>query len=227
VAARPTCGECQFPILKKYFQVTGIQEIYCDRCFLYRPHCRFCGRPFREKGTPAVAAGPVCAQCKGEAVTDPKQVEAWIGEIRSWMGTDLGLNIHSPLKFRVEDEIEKGIEKPRFEAYQELGAFIVEGERRSVVLVQGLPKVRLIETLAHELAHAWQWQEGVRDQLLEHKEGFAQWVAGKALQKFGHSAEVVVLKERPDLYGKGYRLFDRIEREEGIRAVLSYAKSAQ
>lgn len=225
-ATRPKCGDCRSPILKKYFQVTGIEEVYCDHCFLYHPHCRFCGRPFQEEGTPAAAAGPVCKECKSEAVTDLKQIEAWIREIRTWMGVDLGMNVDVSLRFRVDDEIEGGIEKRKFESYQELGAFVVEGERKSVILVRGLPKVRLIETIAHELAHAWQWEEGIRDQLLEHKEGFAQWVAGKALQKFGYGAEIHVLKERPDLYGKGYRLFDKIEREEGIHAVFSYAKSA-
>jgi hypothetical protein len=129
-----------------------------------------------------------------------------------------------PIRFQVVRDLRDIPGAALGEKARELGAFVREGDCSSIVLLQGLPEPLLIETAAHELAHVWQSENCPPSQDLILKEGFAQWVAAQALQAFRHPEALQVLRERPDLYGQGFRRLESIEREQGRAFLLRYIK---
>jgi Zn-dependent peptidase ImmA (M78 family) len=82
-----------------------------------------------------------------------------------------------------------------------------------------------IETLAHELGHAWQARHLPRMTELKEREGFAEWVAAKILDDYGFDGLLEKLESRRDLYGDGYRWMKSLERKYGESGVLQYLKN--
>lgn len=110
---------------------------------------------------------------------------------------------------------------------RELGLHRYSNGRSEIFLLYGLPREMLYETAAHEWAHAWQVENAPRDQSLELKEGFAQWVAAQILRVKGFENALKKLEARNDYpYGTGYRRFRAVESNLGRDGVIGFAKNA-
>jgi len=221
--SRPRCADCGLPILERYYQVEGLDEKYCDRCYRNHPHCRICGRPFGDEKGSLKGSAEVCPKCRAEAVTDPLEVRRVFTEVRRFIEADLALKTPEGIALELQEDLGATTAAAPLQTYRELGAFVRTGNKPRIVIQEGLPRPLLYETLAHELAHAWQSERAVRNQRLLVKEGFAQWVAGKVLAKYGHEAALRSLRSRSDLYGQGFRLMEGIERRRGTKGVVEYA----
>lgn len=145
-------------------------------------------------------------------------------ELVAFLDEEVGLAIQSPIALQVLPSLDGLANAPKGSVMLELGAFVSEPTRGKLVILEGLPRCRLIETLSHELAHAWQRENSPSDQSLALKEGFAQWVAAHALRKYRCREALQVLEARPDFYGRGYRTLRDLEREKGREAVLKAAR---
>ncbi len=86
-----------------------------------------------------------------------------------------------------------------------------------------LPQTLFQSVAAHELAHAWQSTYAPQAQSLKVVEGFAEWVAYRALLALGQQREAARLTRRSDLYGDGLQYFIALERQHGRGAVMQRA----
>ncbi len=86
-----------------------------------------------------------------------------------------------------------------------------------------LPQTLFQAVAAHELAHAWQSTYAPQAQALKVVEGFAEWVAYRALLALGQQREAARLTRRSDLYGDGLQYFIALERQHGRGAVMQRA----
>lgn len=215
------CSLCLKDLVRTYYSIPGLPEKYCEVCHEKRPRCRFCGRP-------AFATDPreaaVCTPCSQDRLRPGEDPDGWFQMLRRYLDEDLNLAIRSPLSLDLLHSLETISSQPSDSPLLELGAFVSEPTRGRLVVLEGLPRCRLIETIAHELAHAWQRENSPPDQDLRLKEGFAQWVAAQALRKYRCTQALAVLEARPDFYGQGYRELKRLEREQGRNAVLKAAR---
>lgn len=92
------------------------------------------------------------------------------------------------------------------------GLFVRRGRKRMVYVEYGLPQILMIQVIAHELAHAWQGENCplLRDPLF--REGFAEWVAYRALLALGAVKKAALMTQRTDLYGQGLQMMLALER---------------
>ena len=224
---RPRCADCGEPILQKFYEIEGLQEKFCDRCYKTHPHCKLCGRPFSRGESKMAAGDSMCPRCRAEAVSDLREIERVVARIERFLEDELGMRIDPRIEIRLAGDLEHLGPVSQNKSFRELGAFIQEGNRSEIVILENLPRPMLFETVAHELTHAWQAEHAVTGQQIKIKEGFAQWVAGKVLQKNGFEASLDSLRKRKDLYGEGYRLMERIEKRSGPQGVLRYARETR
>lgn len=215
-----TCELCRRPLRRHYFKIPGLSEYYCEDCHRASPRCVFCSRPF----PPMPEGGEVCSKCRAAAVINPDEALAVFMRVRDWLHENLDLTWSGPVPFETTGNLAEVVGIERESGFRELGAFVREGQSGGIVLLEGLPRELLIETVAHELAHAWQAEHCPPKQTLLWKEGFAQWVAAKALGGFECKETLRVLEHREDLYGRGYRMIRDLESKRGRQGVLSVVR---
>jgi hypothetical protein len=109
------------------------------------------------------------------------------------------------------------------------GLYVHDGRGNgSIHILSELPRPRIAAILSHELAHAWQAENAPEPQSDRVREGFAEWVAWRLLEGVpGGEAEREIIHARTDVYGDGFRLFARLERESGADSALRWAQGAR
>jgi len=102
-----------------------------------------------------------------------------------------------------------------------LGVFTRSGNKREILVINGLPEELAWEVLSHEMTHAWQDEHypDVRDFYLV--EGFAQLVAQKICYANYQRQRLNLLYYRGDDYGHAYRVIQTLEDREGFDAVMN------
>jgi hypothetical protein len=108
-----------------------------------------------------------------------------------------------------------------------VGLFTRKGRRRVMYVLSGLPQILLIQTIAHEWAHAWQ---GENCPLLENtlvREGFAEWTAYKTLQTMGATHKMALMKRQDGLYGQGLQRMLELEQRNGPSGVIAFCRQAE
>jgi hypothetical protein len=113
--------------------------------------------------------------------------------------------------------------EPTAASHHVLGYFVQAHDESTIYAEACLPRGLLLGTLAHELAHAWQTEQGLhlKDALL--REGFAEWVAYRVLTEGTLSALAERATRRDDIYGRGLRHFLNIENRFGYAGVIQRA----
>lgn len=102
--------------------------------------------------------------------------------------------------------------------------FYVRSQGKAMIYVEaGLTRGMLLGTLAHELGHAWQAEQighgaGAIDPL--NSEGFAEWIAYKALLARGFRTLATRARDRQDIYGQGLNRLLALEASRGREAAL-------
>ena len=104
------------------------------------------------------------------------------------------------------------------------GLFYRENDQFSIYALYGLRRADYYQVVAHEIAHAWMTEYSVREVPLEINEGFAQWVAYKALGNFGYTEFRKKMLDGNSLYATGLRKMLDIENAGGQNSVFAYLK---
>ncbi len=214
--ALPRCHACGKVILDTSVTFNNLPERYCASCAANRPHCVSCGRPCEPDAKELRGGNMLCNLCRPSAMLEEKSMLVLAHEVREHLRTHLLMPIVRPIEIVMVDTLGT-FEDPSF---RESGRFIQTGERFRIEILRGLSWEKCLETLAHELGHAWQAENlpGIRDS--ESREGFAQWTASKVLENYGLTHLIRQIEERDDLYGKGYRAMIALEQRLGIEGMF-------
>ncbi len=225
------CSACGLPIVGRYYSYKNKDGIYCEHCEHLAPHCDSCGRPVGLKFVEISDGRKICFECQRSAITTEKQLRELIDIAQKGI-QKLGLEINHKINYRL---ISKKMLDRRI---RETGAAIADGrnlglfqrknEKMSIFLQSHLPLQLALGTICHELAHVWQ-SENVIDRA-QHKlirEGFCEWVSYKVLMLYDYHGQAELISSLDDIYGQGFKKFFEIEKKQGLKAVLEYAKYPQ
>ncbi len=174
-----------------------------------------------------------CPHCHQTAVYDPTHAQELGQYAARVVGDQLGLELNIGADFTLVDK--RHLQRLAAETSPDLrdgrdkivGLFIHKGRRRVMYVLLGLPQILLIQTVAHEWAHAWQTENCplLRDPLV--REGFAEWTAYKILQTMGASHKMALMKQQNGLYGEGLRRMLELEQRDGVPGVLDFCRRAE
>ena len=228
LARTPRCSLCKSPVSGTYFQIEHQPGLWCAACWHGKEHCGLCQAPMLAPARVYPDGRRLCAGCEQTSVHGAQAhwelASRAAGEIESFLGAPLAI---PPIQVVNLDQLNVAVadmgrhrEGAAATAIHELGMFRVRGRAQEILVLDGLPEDLAMETMAHELAHAWLHQHvpGERQPVLE--EGFAQWVAEAVCHRTYHRSGLKRIRQRPDLYGDGFRLVEALEIRGGRGLVL-------
>lgn len=226
------CRLCGEPIRGKFTLFNGNDGPYCDNCTSNYPRCDLCGAPAGPGSQTFPDERVVCQRCNQTAITDPRDAEMLFERVIDLLGSNLGLrlNIRPRLTLidhaRLVELARQSAAETGHDSKHALGLFTRMGRKRVIYLQEFLPRIMLIQIVAHEFAHAWQGENCplMSDPVL--REGFAEWVAYHALLQLDAQKKVAQMLQRRDLYGDGLRQFIEIEKREGVAGALQLCRAA-
>lgn len=224
------CKSCGARIIDRYVQIND-QGPYCQACFELRQRCDVCGVPLDSRAQSLPDGRAICSTCQQTAVVSAGQAKAIFDRTLQIIQTSIGIYLHHGVRFVVTDRpgLRAQVAKARHDvlAYADdvRGIYVREGPQRTIYVQNGLPRILMVQVIAHEWAHAWQMETcpHVRDPL--EIEGFAEWVAYKVLQAMGAVKKMALMTARTDLYGQALNRMLARETRAGIRGVLSFPGS--
>ncbi|MBN1297545.1 hypothetical protein JXA80_12240 [bacterium] len=215
---QPRCHGCGAIIVGPVSSYIGYDgESFCQQCVKNSPSCISCLRPCGPHPVRMKNGNCLCRDCATTAIRDANQLESIVTQVARHLETGLLMTINHHVSFKLVDIIDYDRASNQ---YRESGRFIQVGDDFTVKILLGLSRPLCIETVAHELAHAWQAENCPHlpnDELIE---GFAQWVAAHTLSRFGYRSLIDRLGEREDVYGRGYRRMIEMERSLGFNGVF-------
>ncbi len=227
-ADAPRCAACGQAMLDTYWTVAGAEGAFCEHCNTEAPRCSACNCPAFDG---RVRDGRFfCLACMRTAVTDPGEYEDVYERIVGRLRERLGIELKRRPVLVIDTR--RGLTEAgggRFPSEDLCGLFQKDAlGRTSIRVLSHLSESRVSAVLAHELAHAWQAENCPADQGTRLREGFAEWVAWKALDGLAEAAgERDVIAARTDAYGEGFRLFRGLEERQGMTGALRYARAAR
>ena len=178
------CHSCGEAIMGEYTFFEGNESLkYCMKCTDKYPRCADCGAPSGPYGTRLDDGRYLCPDCRRIAIFEPGLITPIKQKIRAFLENNMGMPVNHDVTYSLENQIfmkqkSKGIQGDLN------GLFYYKGDEYDIYIVYGLRERDLLSVLAHEMTHAWE-AENCNDKLpLEEQEGFAQWVAYKALIHF-------------------------------------------
>lgn len=207
--------------------------VVCGRCQATALRCAVCGVPVGSRRVQLPDGRCICLRCGQTAIYDPARAWALFERVVRVVTDQLGLALNVGADFALVDpqhlrRLAQEVQPlPHGETDQIVGLFVRKGRRRMMYLLSGLPQILFIQTVAHEWAHAWQGESCplLRDPIV--REGFAEWVAYKALQALGATKKTALMKEREGLYGDGLRKMLHLEETHGISGVLAFCRRSE
>ena len=232
---RLRCAACDAHVGTRAVLLEGETHVYCRPCFEQRPRCDTCSRPVGAHYWTRTDGRKLCDRCQSTAVSDPAQAYALYRRVRAdlarWLGISLRVTCQLKLVSRYQlDEMITKSSLCHLDADSRercFGLFVREGKHRAIFVEYGLPRIVLMEVMAHEFAHAWQSENCRRDQHPEIQEGFAEWVAYKLLEGLGCRRRCERMLRRDDLYGRGLRKMLKLENQGGQALVFRQVMSDQ
>lgn len=255
-ASLQVCLACSRPIKgePQTFDSDG-QSVgpYCSECFRSRPPCDVCGAPLTHEYWELSDGRVICAGCHASAVYSPEAAAALYARLKEVIVGDLGLALNIPTGLALVDrnQLRQVIEQqsglrtpdpmaqtspaaqsgsaadPELDANHTLGLYARRGMRRGIYIQTGLPRLLFLQIAAHEYAHAWQGENCpmLRDPRIH--EGFAEWVAYRAIGHYGDDRGQERMLSRQDIYGKGLRWALDMETRRGAQRVIDACRRPQ
>ena len=211
----------------------GQSIVVCDRCQETAPRCAVCGRPMGAQYVTLPDGRSSCAYCHQTAVYELARGQALFERVAHVVADELGLRPNVGTEFTLADYqhlqrlVSEAAIDPGGDASKVVGLFVRKGRRRVMYILSGLPQILLIQTVAHEWAHAWQGENCplLQDPLV--REGFAEWVAYKTLQAMGAIKKTALMEQEKGLYGQGLRRMLELEQHSGPHGVLEFCRRAE
>ncbi len=208
---------------------TGGQVFFCNLC-ASKPRCFCCDMP---ADCGRLGDGRhICPECAKTSVTDDAEMLAIAREVRDKMKVNLNLGTDHSILFKHTDMAELSRKSPTGQEGIELGLYIFEettertvttrstisggtvtkteddrvSKKYTVYLLYGMTRNKLIEVLAHEMAHDCMQMNYKNITDLKIKEGWAEYVASRVNSLYGRDYMNRRMEENPsDVYGGGYR----------------------
>ncbi len=217
--------------------------VVCRRCHETAPRCDVCNLPLGENHVRLPDDRRICPRCHQTAIYDPAQARELFERVARVITDQLGLGLNVGTEFTLVDHqhlqrlaaeapanpVDDAGKMPagKVPVNQVIGLFARKGRQRVMYLIYGLPRILFIQVVAHEWGHAWHRENCplLDDPLL--CEGFAEWVAHKALQTLGAAKQAALMEQRDGLYGDGLRKMVSLEQQRGISGVLDFCRRAE
>ncbi len=233
LAGAEHCELCLEPVRGVSYRLQFTDGLWCAACFEGSEKCYYCQRPMKARARTAHAGYGMCADCAEQSLSGSEVYAAIARQTEPLLEEALTRPLDLPaveavtlgqLKLALANAREgalHGFLDPAVpEVAHELGLFLAQGQSRRILILDALPEDTAWETIAHEMAHAWQFQHypQATDPLIV--EGFAQWVAAEMCRQTEKRSGLERLYRRADDYGFGLRLIDRIDAELGRGAVF-------
>jgi hypothetical protein len=199
--------------------------------------CSYCGRfiaPHLTGGGVRYSDGRyICNLCRESAVTEKSEALTIMTEVARYLrfyGMNVGLGeieLHVVGLRAMQHKSGKGSHRlTGFTEFEESKSLfgITASRRIDVYLLYGMPRIDVVSTLAHELAHVWQFSAGRLDNDKAFAEGSCNYASYLVLQHYrGKKAEYLVdnlIKDESRIYGYGFRRVKRFAETEGINVWL-------
>jgi hypothetical protein len=205
----------------------------CRQCQETAPRCDVCGVPMGANHVRLPDGRRTCARCHQTAIYDQVRAQPLFERVARVVTDQLGLGLNVGTDFTLVDH--QHLQRLATEAHPTLhddpdkviGLFVRKGRKRVMYVLSGLPQILLIQTMAHEWAHAWQGENCplLQDSLV--REGFAEWAAYKTLQAMGAVKKMTLMEQQDGLYGEGLRKILELERRDGMSGVLAFCRRVE
>lgn len=177
----------------------------------------------------AGAPGPVSAEDDPyKIITSQSDLNSIIAQVRGLLLANFSITFKLPVRSSLVsaaklDELYRG-------AYRgaEIGLYHYAGNCHDIYIMTDMSRDSVTGTVAHEMTHAWQTDFCPADQDLVLKEGFANWVTYKIMQKIGAFTYAQNILEHADpVYGVGFKKMLEWEDALGERGVVEKVKKAR
>jgi hypothetical protein len=232
------CSLCEKVIQGEYLQDYWGNS-YCIRHENEAPVCDSCGRFISE---PTTGGGVryddgrfVCNVCRPKSITDIDDILVLVHEVAEHMesfGMKVdynGIRIHLVGRGDMQKLSGHHSEGLRgFTDYRE--DFRVfgrsQGRKMDMYLLYGMPRMELVSTIAHELAHVWQFNRGRFRNDRAWNEGSCNYAAflvlGRYPGKESSFFRTSLSRDDNDVYGEGFRRVKTLAEAEGSKSWLRY-----
>jgi hypothetical protein len=216
------CHSCGDPLLKDYSFFEGNQALkFCLSCTRNYPRCDDCGAPIGPNGTTLADNRHLCPDCSRVAYFQPGLVTPIKERVFNFVKNNMKMTIKHDIAFSLEDR--NFLNSKATDIHGDLnGLFHRKGEDFSIYVLYGLREKDLITVIAHEIAHVWQSENCSDNMALEDQEGFAQWVAYKALCYYSMVDFARLMTEGDTVYSTGLVKMLEIENKNGASGVFSF-----
>ncbi len=163
-----------------------------------------------------------------KVINTQSDLNAIIAQVRGLLIASFSITFKLPVRGTIVsgaklDELYQG-------AYRgaEIGLYRNSGNCHDIFIMADMGRDSVIGTVAHEMTHAWQSDFCPADQDIVLKEGFANWIAYKILQKIGAFTYAQNILEHADpVYGVGFKKMLEWEDSLGERGVVEKVKKAR
>lgn len=242
----PKCSLCGKPFRSGVQMSEDPAKVFCAECAA-KPQCFSCQLPADCRKLDD--GREICPQCFSRAIFELGTAREIFDEVRRRLRDELKLGTDRKIYFQLTSlpELEKRSKESGVNQGIELGLFyhnftevtrtttfalpwkkpkteiIRTNERFAIYVLYGLPKEKLIEVCAHELAHDWMQDNypGIKDMKI--REGWAEYVATKANRLFGNENLNRRIERNPDpVYGDGYRAIAQYVADHGENGLYKY-----
>ena len=238
----PRCQICLEPVTDHYL-TNFWDDKYCQYHEDELPQCYGCGRlvskQLTDGGVRFEDGRTICNQCRRTGIDSVEEAEALGRQVATTMA-ELGFVI-SPASFplRLVDQREMAREESHGDrtsgstkmVVETLDGRVVERGVAEILMLHGLPAEYFAATYAHELGHAWLFQQRFLQLPPLVEEGICELFAHLWLQKRpgGWSDYLIYSKERSSdpVYGEGYRAAVRSLGQMTRAELLDYVKQHQ
>lgn len=232
------CALCGAMITGEYLQDYWGSS-YCKHHDGVAPVCDSCGRFISDDLTSGGVRYDdgrfVCNVCRPKSITDIDELLALVHEVAGHMKTFgmevdyRGIRIHLIGREQMQKLSGHHSDGLRgFTDYRE--DFRVMGysrnRRMQMYLLYGMPRMEIISTIAHELAHVWQFNRGQFRTERAWAEGSCNYAAYLVLARYpGRESSffrVSLTRDGDDVYGEGFRRVKTLAESEGSRVWLRH-----
>lgn len=232
------CSLCKDVLRGEYLQDYWGNS-YCKRHDGEAPMCDSCGRFVSEKltggGTRYDDGRFICNICKPESITDIDEILEIVFEVAGHMKTfgmevDYnGIQIHligRDKMMTLSGHHSNGLRG--FTDYREDWRVFGKSQNRKmhIYLLYGMPRMEIINTVAHEMAHVWQFNRGRFRNERAWSEGSCNYAAYLVLGKYpGRESSFFrtsLTRDIDPVYGDGFRRVKTLAESEGNKAWLRH-----
>ena len=233
----PACSLCGKRVPEGVIVSGAEKGFFCNIC-VAKPKCFCCDMP--ANCVKLKDGRYICPGCAKTSVMEEPEMLSIAREVRSKMKEKLSLGTDHNILFKYTDMIELSKKTPVKQDGIELGLYLFEEitertvitrstisggkvtkteddsvtKKYTIYLLYGMTRNKLVEVLAHELAHDCMQMNYRNISDLKIKEGWAEYVATRVNSLYGRDYMNRRIEENPsDIYGGGYRYISNMAKK--------------